>query len=156
MNSRVQVFCFYFFPTNSPLAGSLLPFLPSCWASFFPSLISVPLFTTQHIALGPLCTVPKRLGFLLSTTYKAWAGKDLRRKLIMVFKGLSFSNRYIIFINELLNMQVIKTLKNDVLVIVLRIIKWLIVAEAFEKCVSLPLCKQKLLISSINNYNDPW
>lgn len=63
----------------------------------------------------------------------------------MVYKGLSFSNRYIIFINELLNMQVIKTLKNDVLVIVLRIIKWLIVAEAFEKCVSLPLCKQKLL-----------
>lgn len=38
----------------------------------------------------------------------------------MVFKGLSFSNRYIIFINELLNMQVIKTLKNDVLVIVLQ------------------------------------
>ena len=38
----------------------------------------------------------------------------------MVFKGLSFSNRYIIFINELLNMQVIKTLKNVVLMIVLQ------------------------------------
>ena len=62
---------------------------------------------------------------LLSAKYhlapcKVRADKHLRRKLIMDFKELSFSKGHIIFINELLNIQVIKTLKNDVLMVVLQ------------------------------------
>lgn len=51
------------------------------------------------------------------SSYYMWADKHLGRKLIMGFKELCFSKGHVIFINELLNIQVIKTLKNDVLMV---------------------------------------
>ena len=119
VNSRVQVLSPKFFPPLLPL------FLLSCWASLFPGSDFCSLFffffyysthgygtIMYHSQKAFLCKVP------LSSHYM-WADKHLGRKLIMGFKELCFSKGHIIFINELLNIQVIKTLKNDVLMVFL-------------------------------------
>lgn len=116
VNSRVQVFS-----PSSSLCCSLSSFFHA-GLPYFLVLISVAFFfffyysthgygtIMYHSQKAFLCKVP------LSSHYM-WADKHLGRKLIMGFKELCFSKGHIIFINELLNIQVIKTLKNDVLMV---------------------------------------
>lgn len=112
VNSRVQVFS-----PSSSLRCSLSSFFHA-GLPYFLVLISVSFFFSTHsyrtIMYHSLKALPCKVP--LSSHYM-WADKHLGRKLIMGFKELCFSKGHIIFINELLNIQVIKTLNNDVLTV---------------------------------------